>query len=161
MRPDHQSQDEDQIIIAEQVSGKKLSDKEVSQFWFNQGLNFIKQNPEQFFKLLKNKFIYFFQDNESTKNTGGIDFNSDKINLNVQNQDGEISAKGGPASGWKFKIDPAMLRQLQQAVGFRPEIIDVRPLKNLRLFENFSWQDWFMCYIYYVFIKHDSSPMNP
>lgn len=64
MRPDHQSQDEDQIIIAQQMSGKKLNDKEVSRFWFNQGLNFIKQNPVQFLKLLKNKFIYFFQDNE-------------------------------------------------------------------------------------------------
>lgn len=64
MRPDHQSQDEDQIMIAEQLSGKKLNDKEVSQFWFNQGLNFIKQNPIQFLKLLKNKFICFFQDNE-------------------------------------------------------------------------------------------------
>ncbi len=66
MRPDHQSQDEDQIMIAEQMSGKKLNDKEVSQFWFNQGLNFIKQNPVQFLTLLKNKFIYFFQDTEDS-----------------------------------------------------------------------------------------------
>ena len=49
---------------------------------------------------------------------GGIDFNSDKMNLSVQNNGGEI----------KFHIDPAMLEQLQNAPGFEPVIIDMRPL---------------------------------
>jgi hypothetical protein len=52
---------------------------------------------------------------------GGIDFNADKINLQVQNNGGEI----------KFHIDPAMLAQLQNAPGFVPVIIHIQPLKSL------------------------------
>ncbi|MBI4309758.1 MAG: hypothetical protein HY591_05455 [Candidatus Omnitrophica bacterium] len=60
---------------------------------------------------------------------GGIDFNSDKMNLSVQdNGHGEI----------KFHIDRAMLQQLQNAPGFIPQVIDVQPLKSLPAFLGFS-----------------------
>lgn len=64
MRPDHQGQDEDQKIIAERITHQKLSDKQVSDFWFQQGLTFIKNNPQAYLKLLKNKFKYFFTDTQ-------------------------------------------------------------------------------------------------
>ncbi len=56
-------------------------------------------------------------------NTGGIDFNADKVSrvMTVQNGGGEI----------KFHIDPAMLAQLQNAPGFVPVIISIQPLKSL------------------------------
>ncbi len=34
----------------------------------------------------------------------------------------------------KLQIDPAMLKQLQEASSFFPEIIDIRPMKDLRGF---------------------------
>ena len=55
---------------------------------------------------------------------GGIDFNADKINLQIQNQ----------GEGIKFNLDPAMLQQLQNAPGFTPVIINIAPLENLREF---------------------------
>jgi hypothetical protein len=60
----------------------------------------------------------------TAKHTGGINFNADKINLQIQNSGGSI----------KFKLDPAMLRQLQNAPGFVPVIINVRPLTSLNVF---------------------------
>jgi tetratricopeptide (TPR) repeat protein len=65
IRPDHRGQDEDQIIIAEQISGKSLSDREVSQFWKNKGIGFIQKNPKKYLTLLQKKFTAFFQDNEN------------------------------------------------------------------------------------------------
>ena len=55
---------------------------------------------------------------------GGIDFNADKINLQIQNATGGI----------KFHMDPAMLQQLQNAPGFVPVIINIQPMKDLRQF---------------------------
>ena len=55
---------------------------------------------------------------------GGIDFNSDKMNLQVQNNGGEI----------KFHLDGAMLQQLRNAPGFVPVIINILPISNLRQF---------------------------
>ncbi|MBF0489700.1 MAG: protein kinase [Candidatus Omnitrophica bacterium] len=57
-------------------------------------------------------------------NNGGIDFNSDKMNLETRNQGGEI----------KFHLDPAQLAQLQNAPGFTPVIINIQPMTDLRLF---------------------------
>ena len=57
-------------------------------------------------------------------NKGGIDFNSDKMNLEIQNGGGEI----------KFKIDAAMLQQLQNAPGFMPVIINIKPLSDIPTF---------------------------
>ena len=56
--------------------------------------------------------------------TGGIDLTSANMNLQTQNNGGAI----------KFHMDPAMLNQLQNAPGFVPVIISVRPLSDLRQF---------------------------
>jgi len=56
-------------------------------------------------------------------NTGGIDFNSDKMNLNIQN--------GG--NGIKFSIDPAQLEQIRNASGFTPVIINFQPMTDLQM----------------------------
>ena len=58
------------------------------------------------------------------KAPGGINFNADKLDLQVQNQEGEI----------KFKLDPAMLRDFQNAPGFVPVIIKIQPLNDIGVF---------------------------
>ena len=57
---------------------------------------------------------------------GGIDFKPDKVDsvFAIKSNGGEI----------KFHIDPAMLRQLQNAPGFMPVIINIQPMTDLRLF---------------------------
>ena len=55
---------------------------------------------------------------------GGIDFNADKMDLQLQNAGQEI----------KFHIDPSMLQQLQDAPGFTPSIINIQPMASLRAF---------------------------
>lgn len=55
---------------------------------------------------------------------GGIDLTPANMNLQTQNSGGEI----------KFHLDPAMLQQLQNAPGFVPVIINIKPLENLRIF---------------------------
>jgi hypothetical protein len=55
---------------------------------------------------------------------GGIDFNADKMILETKNEGGEI----------KFKMDSAMLEQLQNAPGFYPVIINIQPMTDLRKF---------------------------
>jgi hypothetical protein len=57
-------------------------------------------------------------------NKGGIDFSADKFNVQVQNQ--------GPAI--RFDLGPAMLKRLQNAAGFAPVIINIRPVPDLRMF---------------------------
>ncbi|MBF0570915.1 MAG: hypothetical protein HQL12_03485 [Candidatus Omnitrophica bacterium] len=54
---------------------------------------------------------------------GGIDLTSDKV-FSIQNN----------GQGIKFQIDPVMLRQLQNASGFVPVIIDIQPMTDLRKF---------------------------
>ncbi len=55
---------------------------------------------------------------------GGIDFDTAKMNLELQNAGQEI----------RFNPDPAMLKQLQNVPGFSPVIIDIQPMSDLRLF---------------------------
>ena len=55
---------------------------------------------------------------------GGIDLTPAHMKLQTQNNDGEI----------KFHLDPAMLKQLQNAPGFVPVIINIQPLKSLSAF---------------------------
>ena len=69
---------------------------------------------------------------------GGIDLTPANMNLQTQSSGGEISAKGGPASGWKFILDPAMLQQLQNAPGFVPVIINIQPMTDIRVFLGIS-----------------------
>jgi len=52
---------------------------------------------------------------------GGIDLTPANMNLQIRNSNGEI----------KFHLDPAMLKQLQNAPGFVPVIINIQPLKSL------------------------------
>ena len=73
----------------------------------------------------------------SNDHTGGIDFNSDKINLQVKMDSELLRVSGmrtrlrGNDNGIKFHIDPAMLQRLQNAPGFVPVIINIQPLKSL------------------------------
>jgi len=55
---------------------------------------------------------------------GGIDLTPANMKLQTQNNGGEI----------KFHLDPAMLKQLQNAPGFVPIIISIQPMVNLRQF---------------------------
>ena len=58
---------------------------------------------------------------------GGIDFNSDKINLETQSYGDAI----------KFS-DSAMLKQLEDAQGFRPFIINIQPLEEVQLMSSLN-----------------------
>jgi glycosyltransferase involved in cell wall biosynthesis len=60
---------------------------------------------------------------EAAKNTGGID---------LQNVEPEIQSPSG--KGMKFAIDPAMLKELENAPGFVPVIITIEPMNNVREF---------------------------
>ena len=55
---------------------------------------------------------------------GGIDLTTANMNLETRNAGQAI----------KFNIDPAMLKQLQNAPGFVPVIISIQPMVNLRKF---------------------------
>jgi hypothetical protein len=59
--------------------------------------------------------------------TGGIDLTSTKA-LFIENN----------GQGIKFHIDPAMLKQLQNAPGFVPVIINIQPMTDLRKFLGIS-----------------------
>jgi len=59
------------------------------------------------------------------KTPGGIDFNPDKMDLQI---------KGNDNAGIKFHLDPVLLRQLQNAPGFVPVITNIQPLKSLSIF---------------------------
>ena len=55
---------------------------------------------------------------------GGIDLTPQQMNLQIQNTGASIN----------FHIDPAMLRQLQDATSFVPVIIRIQPITDLALF---------------------------
>jgi len=55
---------------------------------------------------------------------GGIDFDPNKMDLNIQNS----------SNGIKFNVDPAMLQRIQNASGFTPVIVNIRPMTDLRIF---------------------------
>ena len=55
---------------------------------------------------------------------GGIDLTPANMNVRIQNKGGEI----------KFHLNPAMLAQLQNALGFVPVIISIQLMTNLRAF---------------------------
>jgi len=56
--------------------------------------------------------------------TGGIDLTPANMNLQTQNA----------GEGIKFHMDPAQLAQLQNAPGFVPVIISIKPMTDLALF---------------------------
>ena len=55
---------------------------------------------------------------------GGIDFNADKMNLQIQHA----------GEGIKFNTTPEMLQQLQDAKGFVPVIMKIYPMTDLKAF---------------------------
>ena len=79
------------------------------------------------------------------KDVGGIDFKSDKMNIETKvdsrvRETAPLRGRGNDNS-IKFHIDPAMLQELQNAPGFAPVITDIQLLppgnagmKELRLF---------------------------
>jgi len=74
-------------------------------------------------------------------NEGGIDLTP--ANMDVQIKKEIASSLGSTprndtSEGIKFHLDPAMLEQLQNATGFSPVIVDVRPLKSLSEFLEFA-----------------------
>ncbi|MBF0387134.1 MAG: hypothetical protein HQL20_04675, partial [Candidatus Omnitrophica bacterium] len=56
---------------------------------------------------------------DSAEKKGGIDLTADKVKL---------ATYGDSGNGLTFKIDPAMLQQLQNAPGFRPVSISLQPV---------------------------------
>ena len=85
-----------------------------------EALAVLNQSGEVF-RYSEKSSVFVFKKN-GTK--GGIDFNTDKMNLQVQN--------GGEAI--RFNVDPAMLQRLQNATGFSPVIIDIHPTTSLPQF---------------------------
>ena len=55
---------------------------------------------------------------------GGIDFNPNQINMNVQDNGHEI----------RLNVDPAMLQRFENAPGFVPVILDIQSLPDLKMF---------------------------
>jgi hypothetical protein len=55
---------------------------------------------------------------------GGIDFNSSKMGLDIQNNGGNIN----------FKIDATLLQRLEAATGFTPVILNIQPMPGARTF---------------------------
>jgi len=77
---------------------------------------------------------------------GGIDFNKDKLNVEVTNGApikafGRLGSLERDDSGIKFHMDPAQLLELQNAPGFMPIIINVQPMINLQLFLGLNGDD--------------------
>jgi tetratricopeptide (TPR) repeat protein len=66
IRPTHGGQDEDQVILAEQESGRSLTDAQVSQFWRQKGFDFIQNNSQQYLVLLAKKIGHFMSDEEAS-----------------------------------------------------------------------------------------------
>lgn len=58
IRPDPAYEHEDARKEAERLTGKKLKASESSSFWFHKGLEFIKNNPSKFLKLMKQKLFF-------------------------------------------------------------------------------------------------------
>lgn len=74
---------------------------------------------------LKNHLAdYEGHDSTQASDPGGIDFNSAKMDLHLQNDSPKI----------KLNVDPAMLEELQNAPGFWPEIIDIKSVNLSQLF---------------------------
>ncbi|MBI4309296.1 MAG: hypothetical protein HY591_03085, partial [Candidatus Omnitrophica bacterium] len=61
---------------------------------------------------------------QKTQVPGGIDFQSDKMNVQTQTNSGEV----------KFHVDRAMLQRLQNAHGFEPVIVKIQSMRDLRMF---------------------------
>ncbi|MFH1360147.1 MAG: tetratricopeptide repeat protein [Candidatus Omnitrophota bacterium] len=66
LRPSHEGHANDSTIIAEESLGHRLLPSEVSDFWRQKALDFIRQHPKQFVFLLKDKLNMFLTENQWT-----------------------------------------------------------------------------------------------
>ncbi len=64
IRPTHEGQDLDQVLMAQKALNRTLKPSEVSSFYRRQGWEFIWQNPRAFFDLLRKKFLAFWCEHE-------------------------------------------------------------------------------------------------
>ena len=78
----------------------------------------------------KNSGLLGLSTNENSA-LGGIDFKSDRMNVETKV---DASLKDGASKGIQFHIDPAMLKQLQNAGGFTPVIINIQPMTDIKSF---------------------------
>ena len=74
---------EDVISIAQQEKNKQLKPSEVSLFWSQKALDFIKNNPSLFFKKTIQKFLYIFDLKESSNNKNIYFFKQQSWLLNL------------------------------------------------------------------------------
>ncbi|MBF0490991.1 MAG: hypothetical protein HQL15_10375 [Candidatus Omnitrophica bacterium] len=96
-----------------EVLGALVSEPNYTDWTWEKGTNPVQK---------KDKAMHSSTSNLS--NTGGIDFNSDKMNLETRNSGGEMT----------FHLDPAQLAQLRNVPGFTPVIINIQPMIDLRGF---------------------------
>jgi serine/threonine protein kinase len=73
---------------------------------------------------IKKAAVKLFTKKDAAMTNGGIDMIPADMNLQFQNSGGAI----------KFHLDPIMVRQLQNAAGFVPTIINIRPITNLKAY---------------------------
>ncbi len=66
LRPFHQGHVDDPRIIAESRLRKELKPSEVSAYWQNLAVDFIRENPQRYFDLIVNKLKLFFIDHQAT-----------------------------------------------------------------------------------------------
>lgn len=64
IRPTHTAQDADQKIVAEGIVNRSMSAGEISRFWKNKAMDFIRNQPGDFLRLLGKKFTLFFRETE-------------------------------------------------------------------------------------------------
>ncbi|MDP2654539.1 MAG: tetratricopeptide repeat protein [Candidatus Omnitrophota bacterium] len=64
IRPTHHGQDEDQQIVAQAVAEKTMGPAEISSFWKKTAGAYIRENPAGWGRLLAQKFLLFFNDQE-------------------------------------------------------------------------------------------------
>jgi hypothetical protein len=74
------------------------------------------------------KILLVARDQAMGANYGGIDLTPAKMDLKTF----------GTGNGIQFHLDPATLKQLQNALGFTPVIISIQPLKDLSRFLELS-----------------------
>ncbi len=65
IRPTHGGQDEDQQLIAQEITQKALSPAQISALWRNLAMSFIKNSPGEYLQLLARKFFLFFREIDS------------------------------------------------------------------------------------------------
>ena len=84
-------------------------------------VNDLSVDSHRMFEEMDLFFTSSLSRNHVPENSGGIDLNPAKFDLEARNSD----------SGIAFNLDPTMLARLQNASGVSPVIISVRPLESL------------------------------